>query len=304
MKKYNTLIDIRINVVEILNHPILQRIFDAAKTGKSIGNGIAQNTKDEWINVMIENYKRIYTDANEWVSKGKRINLHKIKFNLINNLLWTNGEIDFTDEIYYKISIPYDSKETDKDCFGDDISIRLFVLNGILKIQVGPFDEKSSPKNIGNGHAYQNYVTISSFPLIYFQPHTNLPTEYMNFGVLLTDLMHSGVPELDIQKAIDNMHLEKAQYEFVSENEFSSDTGRYSRDERKLREIYDLFAEKRTEWLHRENFVDDNADKEKKINESYNNNYWSIKIVDYLSWKENRDYRENRFADFYEQREY
>jgi hypothetical protein len=304
MKKYNTLIDIRINVVEILNHPILQRIFDAAKTGKSIGNGIAQNTKDEWINVMIENYKRLYTDANEFESKGKRIILHEIKFNLINNLLWINGEIDFTNEIGYKISIPYDSKETEKDFFGDHVSIRLFVLNGILKIQVGPFDKKSSPKNISDGYAYQNYVTISSFPLIYFQPHTNLPTEYMNFGVLLTDLMHSGVPELDIQKAIDNMHLEKAQYEFVSENEFSSDTGRYSRDERKLREIYDLFAEKRTEWLHRENFVDDNADNEEKIDEDYSNNYWSIRIVDYLSWKEKIDYRENRFADFYEQREY
>jgi hypothetical protein len=175
----NTFLDCRFDVERALAHPSVENLYKSLHAeGK-----IAAESFQDWISLLTENYRQ----------KFKREKPHEeVKFNIKNNLVFKNGEVDFwTDTVYHQFNIPYvysEGKEPEPGLFtrGDEreLSIRLFIVNGILKLQVGDFSMRHSPRILRDGSlsVYETWATITSFPLIYFSYEHGLPVRYLNLS--------------------------------------------------------------------------------------------------------------------------
>lgn len=63
-----------------------------------------------------------------------------------------------------------------------ELSVRVLFLNGMLTLQVGRFSKEYSPRMLQEGSlaAYETYVTLTSFPLMYFSYRHGIPARYLN----------------------------------------------------------------------------------------------------------------------------
>jgi hypothetical protein len=99
----------------------------------------------DWRALLAESYARKY----------KRIDaVCELQFNIKNNVLFVNGEVDFSDRVYHELEIPYrwtDAGEPGESSFltpeiEAQLDVRMLVVNGLLLLQVGRFDKEYSPK--------------------------------------------------------------------------------------------------------------------------------------------------------------
>ena len=179
MEKSNCVLKITICVDEVLKHEAVSALFGKLQSTGTITKEI---TESDWIELLVENYKQTHnTDTAT----------DEVTFNIKNNLLWKNGAIDFGDTIYHEVYIPYDKPDGSRTIvlplgkgiddilrsiettfpqgIRDGITIRAFLVNGIVKLQIGRFSEWLSPEVIKGGlDVYKTCETITSFPLLYF----------------------------------------------------------------------------------------------------------------------------------------
>ena len=109
----------------------------------------------------------------------------KVKFNIKNRLLWIDGKISFDDIIFFEWDIPFGKSNIEK-CkttvhdIRSYLTIRIIVVNGILRLQVGRLyrDVSSDIRD----HDYLAYQTITSYPLMYCYGFM-VPTDYLNYSI-------------------------------------------------------------------------------------------------------------------------
>lgn len=113
--KCNIAIILKVNVAEILKHPSTEGLFEQYKKLKT--SKITK--KSDWEDLLIENYKKKYHKSNkgDHVVEDVRYVWEQVDFNIKNNILWKNKEIDFNDIIFHELEIPYEYKKDDEDFF-------------------------------------------------------------------------------------------------------------------------------------------------------------------------------------------
>ena len=313
----NIAIELKINVAEVLKHEVVSQLYEKIKHEKKI---VKFGSKEKWIDILIENYKEKYDCKVDYITKesNKFPNVRCIwdivKFNIKNNILYKNGELDFDDSIYHEIFIPYEyiSAKDEEERFGhridsDGIKIRVFVVNGFIKLQVGNFDKATTPKFIREeGLAvYLTYFTVTSFPLIYIDQTT--PVNYLNLSMYATDSycdsLLSGKGG-DWARDWKEINKEIREYSYIK-NRFADDnpTG-----DGRLTKYYQKFHKKGLELLVKENFIDPNKREESEWyvpgwmqdkNIHYLNKFLYIGIIDYKNVKENME--QYYWTDYYEE---
>lgn len=131
---------------------------------------------------IVENYKRKYK---------RETPFEEVRFNIKNALLFKNGEIDFNDSVYHQIDIPYEWVDGERPVRGIltpriecDMSLRVLLVNGMLKLQLGQFDKSYSPTILREGSlaVYDTWTTIATFPFLYFSHRHGLPVRYLNLS--------------------------------------------------------------------------------------------------------------------------
>lgn len=311
-RKVNASIEIKLNIVEILDHEVFSEVFKKLKGNE----GLKLTTEAAWKKQLLENFKKIYKEAEDHTTDdGKRYLWEKVKFNIKNGLLWKNGEIDFNDSIYHGWFVPhvYVSEEEEKDRWTEDIrvgvSIRVFAVNGMIKVQVGSYNKDQSPRLIRDGFlaVYQTWTTVTTFPLMYFLVSHNIPSSYFNLSMYATDSYRehlakdSKINFTDDWKAI---NAEVSEYNYIT-NLPDDET---IPDQKKFQEISTKFNEKREAILAKENFIDPYARKDDDYHDSYfddnninfRNDYVSIFIANMNEFKEKKE--KYLYPDFYEER--
>ena len=213
-------------------------------------------TLDEWAARLLKNYQTKYmTDAV----------VHSVKFNIKNNLLWKNGEIDFTDSIYHEVFIPYDDPSDSQKIVGPGdcseiifrslnpegihagVTIRIFVVNGIIKLQIGKFSKSLSPDVTKKGlDVYKTFETITSFPLLYFSYQHRIPENYLNLSAYATDSWqrHQKGEKTDMAKDWKDVVKDVADYNYVcsAADEYVEDRSRWEKTNEGLRSKEDPLA--------------------------------------------------------------
>jgi hypothetical protein len=297
--KCNCLVQFYINIEEVLKHPTIDRLFNQLQKKTIIVPSIQ---REDWITTMLDNYKK----------KFGREKLEEVTFNIKNNLVWKNGAIDFNDSIYHEIFIPYeykDGKEEDDSFFTPNIeigiTIRLFLVNGIIKLQVGEFSKEYTSNMLSNW-VYQTHDTITSFPLMYFSYLHKIPENYLNLSAYATESWKNQPTD---KKSKDmTADWKKLNNEIRDYNYVCSVADEYIENTKRWETIVTGFEKKKTEWLDKENFKnpfarvdDDDFDNDLKPNTLYfANKYLSVHIINYNAFKEKR--KKYNYADYYEER--
>ena len=299
--KCNCALEFRIAIEEVLKHPSVDRLFNQLQK-KSVVAASVQ--KEDWIKTVLDSYKMKYG----------RENLEEVKFNIKNNSVWKNGDIDFNDSVYHEIFIPYeyrDGKEEENrpyltPAIEIGITIRLFIVNGIVKLQVGDFS-KEYTSNMLNNMVYQTYDTITSFPLMYFSYHHRIPENYLNLSAYATESWKNRHADKD-KKPIDltsdwkELNRELRDYNYVCSlaDEYVANTKRWDT-------IVAGFEEKKLAWLEKENFRnqfvngdDDPYDDLHMNNFYFANSYLSVFVINHNYFKEKRE--RYVYTDYYEER--
>ncbi|MDD5146054.1 MAG: hypothetical protein PHF44_04405 [Candidatus Pacebacteria bacterium] len=330
-RKSNIEIELWFNIAEILNHKIFEDIFEKIKKNnenevvsfketkeweKKLKNGDIAKIKEEWKNKLIENYKKKYNNSIDFTSDNVRYIWEKVKFNIKNNILWKDGKIFFNDFLVHEVSIPYEyNNEGEEDYsflqFPAEVNIKIFVVNGIIKLQVGNFDKFSTPKFLRKeGLAiYQTNFTIATFPLMY--AHYGIPNNYLNPCFQATDSyweFMSGKLDKDVdwRKDWKRINKEMQDYEYIS-NQFAN--GKFNINNSKTTKIGVGFAKKLLEWRKVNKDFKSNEDKTddegyvpdflKDDHTEYTNKYLHISLFDYNMAKENK--AKYTFSDYWEE---
>ena len=255
-QKYNCSIDLRIAIENVLRHSAVDTLFEKLQMKNIISIAIK---KEDWVNLMVENYKKKF-------EKDHAVDI--VRFDIKHNILWKNGTVDFFDSVYHDIFIPYEYKNgreleearresiprLDEITIG--IRIRIFIVNGFIKLQVGEYSKEFTPKMIKDDKyfgVYQRFETVTSFPLLYFSYKHRIPENYLNLTVWATqygeDIMASKPNSIDNWREI--------QKDFHDYNYVCSVADEESRfADKKFMDIIARFREKRDAWLNNENFGD------------------------------------------------
>jgi hypothetical protein len=279
----NCALEFQISIEEILKHPAIERLFNQLQ----MKNVISTSTqKEDWIKKMLDNYRK----------KFSREKLEEVRFNIKNNLVWKNGIIDFNDSIYHEIFIPYEYKDgkEEKSTFRTPsieigITIRLFIVNGIIKLQVGDFSREYTPNKLSNT-SYQTHDTITSFPLMYFSYLHKIPVKYLNLLAYATESWKNAHGEKRDKRSkgltADWKELLK---EIKDYNYVCSVADVYVGSYKKWDTIIARFQKKKSEMLKRDNFEnlfprsDDHDFYEDLMpnDRYYSNEYLSVNIVNH-----------------------
>lgn len=297
----NCALEFEIIIEEVLKHPTIDRLFNQLQK-KTI---IAPSTqKEDWITKMLDNYKK----------KFGREKFKEVKFNIKNNLVWKNGAIDFNDSIYHEIFIPYEYKDGKEEetkppftpAIESGITIRLFIVNGIIKLQVGDFSKEYTPNRLSN-MVYQTHDTITSFPLMYFSYLHKIPENYLNLSAYATESWKNLHAEKKDKKSKDfTTDWKELTEEIRDYNYVCSVTDEYVGNRKKWRAIVTGFEKKKSEWLEKENFKnqfprdgDFYADLESN-NQYFANKYLWVFVMNYNEFKEKKE--RYVYTDYYEER--
>lgn len=265
--------------------------------------------------------------------------IEEVKFRIKDNFLFTNDEIDFGDLIYYEVFIPYQLQkitekfELDKGrelcvcsgglddsakCIHNGIKLRVLIANGIIKLQIGEFSLKTSPDIISNlkiSPIYQNYATITSFPLLYFPSIIyQIPKSRLQTSLYATD---SFIKEKDYDKQFSDIWKVKKEINdlFLISKFFIN--GRWSKEhdgklfinnmtadkdgkllfdettkDEEVLSIFKDFQQKAKEWLEREGFEGYKSNNDFSDEDSIFccNKYIAVKI-------RNENFRKENFGD-------
>ena len=321
-KRCNCALRFTIGIREVLKQNSLRVVFDKLQQKNVIDSTVSM---DEWIDILLKNFQQ----QNATESWGA-----EVSFNLKNNLVWKNGEINFNDTIYHEIFIPHDLPDASRrivlPAADDDfdrkletsfslspseyihagITIRIFLVNGIVKLQVGDFSKRYSPEVVREALAiYKRYETVTTFPLLYFSYRVNIPETYLNLSAYATESWYAykmGRQPVGDENWTDWRTVVK---DVADYNYLCSIADEYTEDRGKWDEITKRFDEKRTEWLNREGYKDHFARDDdygsfypRDDSLFHSNRYMSVYVRNFG----NSDFKEGRdkylYTDYYEER--
>ncbi|MDP3779380.1 MAG: hypothetical protein Q8R30_05055 [bacterium] len=298
-KKANIVLETRVNIEEVLNHKAVDRLFKKLE-GDSSGKISVANLKKQ----IVENYKKKFTQEDP---------IDTVRFNIKNNILWKNGEIDFNDLLFHEIYVPYKYDETKGDeeliftpNIGVGLHIRVLVVNGMLKLQIGSFSKDLSQDVVKKGlDVYKTHETITEFPLMYFSYHHKIPEKYLGLSMYATDSYYSFLKNggKDFTKDWKELNQEVRDYNYVC-----AIADEYIEDANKWGKLVNQFDEKKNKILEKEGFKDpfarddddDYYDNLRSDNIHFDNKYMSIFVINHTSTQDKRE--KYLLTDYYEER--
>ena len=175
----NTRLRISIKLTETLRHPAVRRLLDRLK---QVGRVDSSLTEEQWTASLVEAYQER--------SRREDQESEEVVFHIRGERLWVNGRLCETDSLYHEIVIPYESvQQVDREHVHEDdvdraaLRLRVLVVNGLLKLQVGRFDRSLSPERTpkadGGEHGRRSRAFLScsvGFPTVSRQASSSSPS--------------------------------------------------------------------------------------------------------------------------------
>jgi len=189
-------LSLSIDAEEVLKHSFWDEMFRFRKSRDE--NDLKAHDKNEWINTLLENYKKKY-QKQETIEQCKFIFKPYLTWKLeqpakakdsrlsdfANNPHWVQGDTTLTilsagNVIGHVISIPYESKNGT-----EEIDIGVAIVDGFIGLQVtGLAGEKKNP--FGAFELERIPLAITYFPLIYLG-WSGIPPRFLNFSLAISN---------------------------------------------------------------------------------------------------------------------
>jgi hypothetical protein len=295
----NVSLDVGINVEAAVRHPSVVRVFGRLREK----NAIRDASHAEWAERLLDNYKRKHEAASPWETA---------RFHIKSNLVWKNGELDSSDAIWHEVFLPYAGAAGEAKYapgfppgLESGLTIRLILVNGILKLMVGDYSKENSPNQftgLAGVQGYQARETITSFPLLYFPAQHRLPERYMNFtaaGTRSYHMIYSANPKERKQGTAEWTKLYRDVRKYIYACRIRKERVPHVLEGPRWLKIIKEFDAKKEEWLQREGFRRLSADRETVEADPevhYENNCLRVVVTDHSD--ANAKLRKHIFPDY------
>lgn len=182
----------------------------------------------------------------------------------------------------------------------------MLLVNGMLLLQVGRFSKEYSPTILHGGSlaVYENFATITSFPLIYFSDDHGIPVRYLNLVAAAAPGQKARRSERGTNKKTDSYKDWRILHEDVAAYRVLCDSGNENYNYSVLDKLQKSFQAKREPLLTAGGYKTlDNHDDEWRypdMGHSYWNDYGR---VFFRNMNANRDSpkAEHWFTDYFEE---
>lgn len=179
----NTRIEIYMKIDAVLEHPAVVATFERLQ---QLGRIPVEVTINQWREGLVQRFRAradLPAEHKSWAL---------VVFEVRAGQLWKNGEYRGSPVIFHEVLIPDDSLKK-KYAWGDDeemrydgVRFRVLVINGLLKLQVGEWDEETGHREPGQKYGWMAWDTITTFPLLldpldHFLPPRFLLLDYFSF---------------------------------------------------------------------------------------------------------------------------
>ena len=230
-------IEIYMKIDAILAHPMCIAAFQRLQ---ALGRIPSDVTVDEWQYALLNRFR-----SRAEIPAGHQPWEHTV-FEVRAGQLWVNGEYRRSSVIWHEILIPDESmkkqlawEEEDEQYYG--LRIRVFVLNGLLKVQVGKWDEDEGHRETGQQYKWIAWDTITTFPLLLNPLDHHLPPRF-----LLLDYFSSPLHRSNWAQAKRTFFLQADEYRRALSSFF---------EENGEQRIHDRQAREFGRWLELEGFT-------------------------------------------------
>ncbi len=176
-----TKISISLKVDGILGHHALGAAFERLK---GLGRLSSEVTIEQWRQTLLEKFRKqegLLSDDPTWA---------KVEFDIRSGQLWVDGDYRQNSIIYHAILIPDESLENPY-AGRDGLTIRIFVLNGQLVVQVGEWEEEDGRREEWQKDtSWIAWDTVTEFPLLLCPLVHYIPPRFLLLDIFANSLDH------------------------------------------------------------------------------------------------------------------
>lgn len=251
----NVSLDVGINVEEAARHPSVVRVFERLRET----NAVRDASHAEWAERLLDHYKRKHPSTNPWET---------VRFHIQSNLVWKNGELDFSDAIWHEIFLPCGATAVPETkqapgfppSLASGLTLRLILVNGFLKLRAGDYSRENSPNQFTGLAGTRGYLareTITSFPLLYCPAQHRIPERYMNFtaaGMASYHMAYTANSKERKQSPREWMKFYREVRKYIYVCRIRQENVPHILEGPKWMKIIQEFDAKKEEWLQREGF--------------------------------------------------
>lgn len=296
----NVQLAVKVDIASALQHPSTLQALDKLKSQKIISQNVDLET---WKAHMLDSFQETHDEDESFV-----------RFHILKGGLWKNEKPALSQVIHHVFKIPYPDAlrhpEREKSFLESSIdkefSIRLLLVNGFLKLQIGEFSEETSFRVIRSGvfAKYECWHTITAFPLIYSHNHS-IPQKFLFLNYQSLPEYSTGKNTREWLTTWQKLNEDAASYWFLHRRKSKS----YSDvDQKRAENITKDFEKRLAEFCQKEGFRDhfegrpdgSPLDKYAGIAASFENRYLQIYARD-LSGLDEIGHNEE-FTDYYEEK--
>lgn len=188
----NVVIEIGFDVERALQHQDLNRLFDYLRTPRSTDvkfelagftneplPPLGASTVGEWRKELVAIYKEKYKREHSFES---------VRFNVKGSTIFKDDIPWHNDMLIHSLEIPVvsglDESRYRHSTF-KTVEIRVVMINGMLKLQLGRFPKDASPRIYKTSvyPTHRTFVTLTSFPMLHFHRRHGLPEKHLNLEI-------------------------------------------------------------------------------------------------------------------------
>ena len=171
-------IDCSFSVEEVLTDPSVDRLFHHLRAKGAVDFP----TANEWRTHLLSRFRELHARDSNWES---------VFFLIRDRMVMVNDHANiFGNSIRHEIAIPYvagldsSNKPFTTPAIEVELRVRLLMVNGCMVLQLGSFDERTTPRLFRGGSlpVYQTYVTLTRFPIMHFAESVDLPEEFLGLS--------------------------------------------------------------------------------------------------------------------------
>ena len=229
----NSWIRVTVYVEPALQHPAVADLYTRLSALKNL-NGMS---KEDWTSGLLERFRSKYGGGTA----------AQVLFRVHANIVWKDGKPDWGGELSHEWLLPTSGMRwdpglglpRDEDDSYRGLRLRIVVVNGVLKFQIGGFYDDDTPHRV-DSLRWQRWQTIASFPLFLFPFKHALPLRFLRMDQLVRQATYENVKEQRRQLRRDSekyLHVITASW-------FDGKSEKIDRE----------FKERSDEWLGREGF--------------------------------------------------
>lgn len=150
-------LDLTLRIDAILEHPAVNAAFERLR---ALGRIPEATSMEQWRRDLVERFRKLRDLPAEEPAR------ERVSFEFRSGQIWKNREFHYSSIISHEVLIEDEALKAGITNEYSGLTVRVVVVNGLLKVQVGEWEERVGYRAPGQTCEWIAWDTITSFPLL------------------------------------------------------------------------------------------------------------------------------------------